>query len=591
MATYTDSVALKIDGQDAPPELIEDLLQVAVEESVHLPGMFTLVINNDYLAGRASEKLWKYQDTLKMGATLTIRFVASTTAAAEFEDETAASLLEGEITSIETHFSGESTAPVIVRGYDRGHRLHRGRYRRSFQNMTDSDIVKKVIAEAGITAGTIDASGGVHDYVFQENQTNMEFLQERAARLGFELFLRDGKLHFRQPTVEQTVQLKWLENLHSFKVRLNSAEQVNEVEVRGWDYGQKQPIVSIVRQEQIVTELKPQQRGSESNGRFSNLPAPKLTVCDRPIAVADDAKAIATALCNELGGQFIQADARGEGNPNLRPGRLVELTGMNQYDGKYYITDTRHLYSKRVYTTEFSIRGLRGDTLLTLLAPQQRLKPGQTMLIGIVTKNDDPKGWGRVRVKFPTLTEDHESDWARVVALGAANGRGFDCLPEINDEVLVAFEHGDIHRPLVLGGLWNGKDAPPEPVGDSVAGGKVRLRTFQSRVGHKLQLVDEDKASSKKGAYLKTTDGHHLRLNDSDKCIEIETSGGHRVRLDDRNQCIEIKTSGGHSYTMSDRTQSISLKSTGSISIEATTTMTLKANATVTVQGALIKLN
>ncbi len=301
--------------------------------------------------------------------------------------------------------------------------------------------------------------------------------------------------------------------------------------------------------------------------------------------------AIADAICTELGGQFIQADAQGEGNPEIRPGRLVELADMDQYSGKYYVTETRHPYHKRIYTTEFSIRGLRGDTLLTLLAPQQRPRPGQTLLIGIITKNDDPQGWGRVRVKFPTLTEDHESDWARVVALGAAGGRGFDCLPEIGDEVLVAFEHGDIHRPLVLGGLWNGQDAPPKPVGDSVAGGKVRLRTFQSRVGHKLQLVDEDKTSSKKGAYLKTTDGHHLRLNDSDKCIEIETSGGHKVRLDDRNQCIEIKTSGGHSYTMSDRTRNISLKSTGSITIEAATTLDLKANAIVTVKGGLIKLN
>ena len=70
--------------------------------------------------------------------------------------------------------------------------------------------------------------------------------------------------------------------------------------------------------------------------------------------------------------------------------------------------------------------------------------------MGIVTNNKDPEGWGRVKVKFPTLTEEHESNWARVVALGAAKQRGFDCLPEVNDEVLVGFEHGDIHRPYIL---------------------------------------------------------------------------------------------------------------------------------------------
>ncbi|MHC5832550.1 MAG: phage baseplate assembly protein V, partial [Nostoc sp.] len=94
--------------------------------------------------------------------------------------------------------------------------------------------------------------------------------------------------------------------------------------------------------------------------------------------------------------------------------------------------------------------------------------PGQTFLVGIVTNNKDPKGLGRVKVQFPTLTEEHTSNWARVVAPGAGNNRGFDCLPEIRDEVLVGFEHGDIHRPYIIGGVWNGEDASPENVNDAI---------------------------------------------------------------------------------------------------------------------------
>lgn len=592
MPRYADFVTVEIDGRPAPDAFYEDILQISVEESLHLPGMFTLAINNDYFPG-GQDTTWKYGDLLKMGAAIKLSFQPSTTLAQEYspEDQAQINLLEGEITGIETHFTGESQAPVIVRGYDASHRLHRGRYRRSFQNMTDSDIVQKVINEAGIQKGTIDASGAPHDYVFQENQTNMEFLRERAALLGFEVFIRDGKLHFCKPASTKTVLLRWLTNLHSFRVRMTSAEQVNDVEVRAWDYTRKQPIVSTASTAQLLTTLKQPQVGSASNQTFRNLSRPKITVVDRPVERQKEADAIATSLCNELGGEFIQADAKGEGNPELRPGCQVELRGMGQYDGKYYITETRHLYHKRIYTTEFSIRGLRGGNLLTVLAPQRNLKPGQTLLIGIVTDNKDPKGWGRVKVKFPTLTEDHASNWARVVSMGASRNRGFDCLPEINDEVLVAFEHGDIHRPFVLGGLWNGQDATPTPIGDSVADGKVRLRTFQSRVGHKVQLVDEDKASSKKGSYVQTAGNHNVRLNDSDKCIEIETSGGHKIRLDDRNRSIEIKTSGGHECVMSDRTASIRLKSVGSISLEANTTLDLKANGIVTIRGALIKLN
>ena len=124
--------------------------------------------------------------------------------------------------------------------------------------------------------------------------------------------------------------------------------------------------------------------------------------------------------------------------------------------GKYYITETHHTFSEHVYKTAFSVRGLRGGDLLSLLSPPTQLHPGQTLLISKVTNIEDPVGLGRGRVQFPTLTEDHESQWARVVAIGAGKGRGFDCLPE---EVLVGFEHGDIHRPFIIGGLWNGSDS------------------------------------------------------------------------------------------------------------------------------------
>ncbi len=108
---------------------------------------------------------------------------------------------------------------------------------------------------------------------------------------------------------------------------------------------------------------------------------------------------------------------------------------MGKYDGEYYITETRHLCNQRIYTTNLTVRGLRGGNLLNLLSPSRNLKPAQTLLVAIVTDNNDPKKWGRVKVKFPTLTEDHASNWARVVGIGAGNNRGFDCLPEINDEV------------------------------------------------------------------------------------------------------------------------------------------------------------
>jgi hypothetical protein len=134
---------LKIDGNEAPEDLMEDILQISVEESLHLAGMFTLVIQNAYAPGREQDKPWKHKDLFAIGKSIRIAFGSSTTEAQEFQAQKTGDVLEGEITAMETHFTSGSQAPMIIRGYDISHRLHRGRYNRSFQNMTDSDIVKK----------------------------------------------------------------------------------------------------------------------------------------------------------------------------------------------------------------------------------------------------------------------------------------------------------------------------------------------------------------------------------------------------------------------------------------------------------------
>ena len=194
-------------------------------------------------------------------------------------------------------------------------------------------------------------------------------------------------------------------------------------------------------------------------------------------------------------------------------------------------------------------------------------------------------------------------------------------MPEVNDEVLVAFEHGDIHRPYVIGGVWNGTDAPPEVVTNSVTDGKVRLRTFKTRLGHKLQFVEEDK-DTKKGIYLNTVDGHNLRLNDSEKFAELETTGGHKFRADDSSKEISLTSTGditvktgtsGSSNDLNINAANITLTATTNITlkvgsnkivisnsginiegmqvqIKASTTVNVEATATSTLKGAVVNV-
>ncbi len=127
-------------------------------------------------------------------------------------------------------------------------------------------------------------------------------------------------------------------------------------------------------------------------------------------------------------------------------------------------------------------------TLLDALAPSA---PDHVVgvVTGVVTNNEDPEALGRVKVKFPSLTEDDESTWAKVLSPGAGSGGGMQCIPEVGDEVLVGFEHDDKRRPVVLGGLWNGKDGPP---GNGVRNGKVQARSWVSRSGNSIEMSDEE---------------------------------------------------------------------------------------------------
>jgi uncharacterized protein involved in type VI secretion and phage assembly len=193
--------------------------------------------------------------------------------------------------------------------------------------------------------------------------------------------------------------------------------------------------------------------------------------------------------------------------------------------------------------------------------------------IGIVTNNKDPDGMGRVKINFPWRDAGDESDWTRIATLMSGKEMGTFFLPEVGDEVLVAFENGDIEHPYILGSLWNGKDKPPETNQD----GKNNIRKLKSRSGHEIILNDE---KSKEQVLIKTKGGHTILLDDS--------SGGEK---------IEIKDQKGSNSVVIDASQiavkcsmQLHLKA-NIVEIEADSMMTIKAGATLTLQGALVKIN
>ena len=216
---------------------------------------------------------------------------------------------------------------------------------------------------------------------------------------------------------------------------------------------------------------------------------------------------------------------------------------------------------------------------------------------GIVSNNQDPDEMGRIKIQFLWLSDDNETDWVRIATLMAGAQRGMFFLPEVGDEVLVAFENGDINRPYVVGALWNGVDAPPETNSD----GKNNIRKICSRSGHEIIFNDDEKSETEK-IEIHSKSGHTIILDDtSDKGkIEIKTSAEHKIVLDDTSgkEKIEIIDKDGSNTIIIDSAGgSISMESSkitikaDTVEIHGGSSLTLKSDSDVTIQGSTVKIN
>ena len=190
------------------------------------------------------------------------------------------------------------------------------------------------------------------------------------------------------------------------------------------------------------------------------------------------------------------------------------------------------------------------------------------VVVATVTNNKDPEGLGRAKVRYPWSSESGESYWARVMSFMAGKERGAFFLPEVGDEVLVAFEHGDVEYPVILGSLWSGEDKPPE----KNAAGKNNIKKIRSRSGHELIFNDDKDAGQEK--------------------LEIHTAGGHQMLLDDAKgkEKITIKDKSGNTIEMDSIKNEIKIKSSMKISLEAQM-IEIKANATLTLKGGIVRIN
>jgi phage protein D len=337
---------LKINDRDIPNDARADLIAVSVLEDVDAPGMFSFTLKG-WDAARMEVK-WLDDRLFREGNPVEIQI--------GYRDR-AEPVFWGEVTGLEPEFP-EGGAPVLtVRGYDRRHRLMRERTSHSFLDMTDAEIAQQIAQEAGLSADVEDA-GLRNAYVLRHNQTALEFLEERADLIGYEVVVIDRTLHFRprRSSDDDVITLRREIELLEFFPRLSTMGQAPRVKVRGWSPGAK---------EEIVAEAGPGDEGDLMEGSVSGPACAGSAFgevddvrVDRPVLSQDEADRAARGHFEEMALQYIRGSGLCIGSPDLRAGRLVRIEGLGErFSGVYYVTSTEHAYRPGTgYRTAFSVQ-------------------------------------------------------------------------------------------------------------------------------------------------------------------------------------------------------------------------------------------
>ncbi|MEX2504033.1 MAG: phage baseplate assembly protein V [Egicoccus sp.] len=571
------------------------LSYLRASSSLNGAGQVTIHLVTDDLAALGSSKL-------QLGKSLEVQLPKGTSAVK--------SVFKGDVTTVGFRsFGAQQSNTLIIEGLESSHRLASASEFKAYLKQKRSDIATAIAKRHGLATSEIKTTDPQEPYLLQHGN-DFDCMSQLAAEIGFEWFVADGKLYFREQGTEQPVTLKPSDDtLLSVSVRYTGTPIASAVKVHGWDpAGQKVFTGAASKVGSPGALLNSDASFVTTNyGKAKTAFGKDLELATMPTPSKASADTRAGAVARDLIGSGLALEGETYGNPALKPGTHVKLQDLGAaVDGKYYLTEVVHEFTQASDTrTLFYSSGHRPEK--TTDAPSSTGQWSGGLVIGVVTNVKDDENLGRVKVKFPTLGGVTESNWARLVSAGAGNQYGFDVMPEIGDEVVVAFEGGDTRFPFVLGGLWSGKNKHPDTT--ARADGKVKKRLWQSVAGHKIVFGEDSGTKATFGITMQTKSGK-AKLDLTDEKITLEADAGNEMVLKgggseitfgkngalaikcsslkiDAQQAIDVKSSGGDVSL-----KGLNVKGAGTAGFELKGPLgKVEASGPLTVKGAIVQIN
>lgn len=338
--TLAPSFQLLLDGSPAPIDLSVNVIGIRVTEDLTRPSRFTLNVSD---VGR----VWTKSNKFKSGREVEVKlgFVSKME-----------SVIRAEVHSWEVDLAADGPARLVVQGYDRLHRFTRGPKTRTFVDQKDSEIVRKIAQEHGLSAD-VDDSQALHPFVLQHNVPDFDFILERAALCGFEVQVQGKKLLFKKPAVtgQPAVKLTWGENIGRIAHEINTFDQAPKIEARAWDPVNQKLLTAPAKAGDELSKMGGQTLGARlAKDRFGEAQQYVLSAATS----LKELESVVKAEYNRRAGNFVQIECRVDGNPRIRAGTVVEIEKAGKrLDGVYYVTWAEHaFFTDSGYFTEFRAR-------------------------------------------------------------------------------------------------------------------------------------------------------------------------------------------------------------------------------------------
>jgi len=335
-------IQISIDGSKLEEELIDKILTSKVSYSLEKSDMFVISFNDADLKIQ-NKKIFDLGQTVLIELGYNNKF---------------SKMIEGEIVQMKYAYSSSAPITLTIVGFDKMFRLSRTKHSRSFKKIKDSEIAREIAQELGLDS-EVDSTSQKFEYVFQNNQSNLDFLKERARRIDYEVEVEDNKLVFkkaRHESREQSVDLVWEENLMEFHPTIDATKIVSEVEVRGWNPAEKKLIKGNAKAGDEKKSIKGDTGSSSLKRKFKNMDS-KILKADIPIRTQDEADNLAHARLNQLNMEYITGYGLAVGEPKITAGKMINIKDIGDLiNGEYYVVSSEHIFSTHGYKTYFDVK-------------------------------------------------------------------------------------------------------------------------------------------------------------------------------------------------------------------------------------------